>query len=137
MTSASSSLLLMQQFTKISWNISWCLQPINSLEITSSSSSRILLHHTLQNPHKHGVRIAMLHVLDWPANSPHLNAIENLWGIVKKKLHKHQPNTCEQLKDAIKTCWNEVTPHECQQLIHSMPHCIEAVIKARGDATKY
>ena len=60
-----------------------------------------------------------VHVLDWPANSPHFNPIENLWGIVKKKLHKHQPNTCEQLKDAIKTCWNEVTPHECQQLIHT------------------
>ena len=57
-TSASSSLLLMQQFTKISWNISWCQLPINSLEITSSSSSRILLHRTLQNPHKHSVRIA-------------------------------------------------------------------------------
>ena len=35
-TSASSSLLLMQRFTKISWNISWCQLPINSLEITSS-----------------------------------------------------------------------------------------------------
>ena len=121
----------------ISWNISWCQLPINSLEITSSSSSRIL-------PPPHSAKSTQawcenchVHVLDWPANSPHFNPIENLWGIVKKKLHKHQPNTCEQLKDAIKTCWNEVTPHECQQLIHSMPCRIEAVIKARGDATKY
>ena len=135
--SASSSLLLMQQFTKISWNISWCQLPINSLEITSSSSSRILLHHTLQNPTQAWCENCHVHVLDWPANSPDFNPIENLWGIVKKKLHKHQPNTSEQLKDAIKTCWNEVTPHECQQLIHSMPRRIEAVIKARGDATKY
>ena len=63
-----------------------------------------------------------VHVLDWPAQ---LTSFEShrkfiVKKIVKKKLHKHQPNTCEQLKDAIKTCWNEVTPHECQQLIHSM-----------------
>ena len=100
-TSASSSLLLMQQFTKISWNISWCQLPINSLEIMSSSSSRILLYHTAKSTQA-WCENCHVHVLDWPANSPHFNPIENLWGIVKKKLHKHQPNTCEQLKDAIK-----------------------------------
>ena len=141
-TSASSSLLLMQQFTKISWNISWCQLPINSLEITSSSSSRILLHSAKIHSAKSTqawCENCHVHVLDWPANSPHFNPIENLWGIMKKKhQHKHQPNTCEQLKDAIKTCWNEVTPHECQQLIHSMPRRIEAVIKVLTHlATKY
>ena len=75
-------------------------------------------------------------MLDWPANSPDLNPIENLWAIVKK-LNKHHSNTSQQLKDAITTCWNEVTPHECQQLIHSVPRRIEAVIEVRGDGTKY
>ncbi len=40
-------------------------------------------------------------VLDWPANSPDLNPIENLWGIVKRKIDT-RPNNADDLKAAIK-----------------------------------
>ncbi len=49
-------------------------------------------------------------VLDWPANSPDLNPIENLWGIVKRKMGDTRLNNAEDLKSAIKATWASITP---------------------------
>uniref|UniRef100_A0A8C6LB75 Tc1-like transposase DDE domain-containing protein n=1 Tax=Nothobranchius furzeri TaxID=105023 RepID=A0A8C6LB75_NOTFU len=100
-------------------------------------------------------------VLNWPANSPDLNPIENLWNIVKRKLrdarpnrkknlyvalvksvcemnkHKHKHNTLDELKAAIEASWASITPQQCHRLIASMPRRIEAVISAKGFPTKY
>ncbi len=76
-------------------------------------------------------------VLDWPANSPDLNLIENLWGIVKRKMRDTRPNNADELKAAIKETWASIPPQQCHKLITSMPRRIEAVIKAKGVPTKY
>ncbi|KAG2456338.1 TCB1 transposase, partial [Polypterus senegalus] len=76
-------------------------------------------------------------VLNWPANSPDLNPIENLWDIVKRKLRNTRPNTLDELKAAIEASWASITPQQCHRLIASMPRCIEAVISAKGFPTKY
>ncbi len=70
-------------------------------------------------------------VLDWPANSPDLNPIENLWGIVKRKMRDTRPNNADDLKAAIKETWASIPPQQCHKLITSMPRRIEAVIKAK------
>ncbi len=76
-------------------------------------------------------------VLDWPANSPDLNPIENLSGIVKRKMRDTRPNNADELKAAIKETWASIPPQQCHKLITSMPRRIEAVIKAEGAPTKY
>ncbi len=70
-------------------------------------------------------------VLDWPANSPDLNPIENLWGIVKRKMRDTRPNNADDLKATVKETWSSIPPQQCHKLITSMPRRIEAVIKAK------
>ena len=76
-------------------------------------------------------------VLDWPANLPDLNPIENLWGIVKRKMRNTRPNNADELKATIKETWASITPQQCHRLIASMPRRIDAVIHAKGAPTKY
>ncbi len=44
-------------------------------------------------------------VINWPANTPDLNPIENLWGIVKRKMRYARLNNAEELKATIRATW--------------------------------
>ncbi len=76
-------------------------------------------------------------VLDWLANSPDLNPMENLWGIVKRKMGDTRPNNADDSKAAIKATWASITSEQCHRLVASMPHRIDAVIHAKGGPNKY
>ncbi len=71
-------------------------------------------------------------VLDWPANSPDLNPIENLWSIVKRKMRNKRPKNADELKATVKETWALIPAQQCHEMITSMPRRIEAVIKAKG-----
>ncbi len=76
-------------------------------------------------------------VLNWPANSPDLNPIENLWGIVKRKMRYARPNNAEELKATIRATWALITHAQCHRLIDSMQRRIAAVIHVKGAPTMY
>ncbi len=76
-------------------------------------------------------------VLDWPANPPDLNPIQNLWGIVKRKMRNKRPKNADEMKATVKESWASIPPQQCHKLITSMPRRLEAVIKAKGAPTKY
>jgi DDE superfamily endonuclease len=74
--------------------------------------------------------------MSWPANSPYLNPIENLWWKLKKMVHDKAPTCKADLATAIRESWSQIGEEYCLSLIKSMPQRLQAVIKARGGATK-
>ena len=76
-------------------------------------------------------------VLKWPAQSPDLNPIENLWEIVDRKIRVRNYTNKRDLIDAIKTEWQKIPMETINSLIDSMPRRCEAVLKNKGYPTKY
>ena len=82
--------------------------------------------------HQHGVR-----VMEWPAQSPDLNPIENLWQQMKVTVGKHSPRSMDELFENIEAAWASISNDTLEKLINSMPNRIRQVIQAGGGFTRY
>lgn len=80
-----------------------------------------------------------INLLEWPARSPDLNPIENLWGILARRVYRdgRQFHSVEELKNAIRVEWAAISPAEIQRLLGTMPKRICAVLESNGGSTKY
>lgn len=79
-------------------------------------------------------------VMDWPAQSPDLNPIENMWRLLKIKLNEYDtpPKGMNELYERVVHTWyNVITVEDCRKVIDSMPSRIEECIKAKGYWTSY
>ena len=76
-------------------------------------------------------------LLAWPAQSPDLNPIENLWSILDKRLSHRTPQNEAELFAVIESGWNALDQPLLQSLVESMPRRCQAVIDNRGYPTKY
>lgn len=80
-----------------------------------------------------------IYLIPWPAKSPDLNPIENLWGILARQVYKNQRQFegVEDLKATVMDEWNSITAAIRKNLIRSMPkRCLE-VIERSGCKTHY
>ena len=78
-------------------------------------------------------------LMNWPALSPYLNPIENLWGIVARQVYGQgkQYDSKVSLTGAIIKSWSEIDDQTVKSLIGSVKNrCIE-VMAAKGGKTKY
>ncbi|POM66382.1 Transposase [Phytophthora palmivora] len=78
-------------------------------------------------------------VLDWPALSPDLNPIENVWGIIAREVYHggKQYMTPQDLKSAIQGAWENLELSRLRSLVKSMPDRASDVLEAKGKKTNY
>lgn len=78
-------------------------------------------------------------VLPWPAKSPDLNIIENVWGRMARDVYKNgrQFENVVDLQDAIMEAWNDIDLSYIRTLYRSIPSRLISVVQNAGGPTTY
>lgn len=78
-------------------------------------------------------------VLPWPANSPDLSPIENVWHYLKWKLNQYEtpPKDMDELWKRLEDEWVTIPLEYFQKLYKSMPRRVAECIRLKGGRTRY
>ena len=78
-------------------------------------------------------------LLDWPAKSPDLNIIENVWSLLAKDVYDNscQFDNISQLKEAIEEAWGRLSVEKLKKLYDSCHRRMIFVIQRKGNPTLY
>ena len=78
-------------------------------------------------------------LLDWPGNSPDMNAIENLWEFVKRKVSAGIITSKQKLTEKLTEVWCRDPDVKAltSKCINCMPRPIKAFLKSKGVSTKF
>ena len=82
-------------------------------------------------------RDGSLTALNWPAQSPDMNIIEQVWTYMEKEKVKRAPVNLQQLWEVFQDIWRNIPVDFIQKLYDSVPRCVNEVCKAKGFHTKY
>jgi len=77
--------------------------------------------------------------LEWPAKSPDLNIIENVWGILARRVYHGgtQFDNVEDLVEKVIDVWDNISNEYLQKLYDSIPRRLVQVVEKKGGPTSY
>lgn len=75
--------------------------------------------------------------MTWPASSPDLNPIENVWRLLKHRVARRSPRTLAELRQCVEKEWMALELADIAKYTGSMNERCRAVIDASGGHTKW
>ncbi|PIC37922.1 hypothetical protein B9Z55_010100 [Caenorhabditis nigoni] len=76
-------------------------------------------------------------VMKWPSQSPDLNPIEHFWEHCDRMLRDQRAKNAKEKFEQLQDVWSKIPQEVLDKLLESIPRRCQAVIEARGYATKY
>ena len=80
-----------------------------------------------------------INTTEWPAQSPDINIIENIWLRLKRNIEPiaGNINTREQLLGAVRLAWENISITYIRDLYETIPRRLREVIRMKGNLTKF
>jgi transposase len=75
-------------------------------------------------------------ILVHPAQSPDLNPIEAIWGILKQRVRRRKWDNLDQLKEILQDEWSKIAMQEVRARIAEMPSRCRTLANSDGKAIR-